>query len=386
MTVAVTSNKVIFVGNGSTTVFAIPFEFTADSQITAYLRDNSVTPSTETLQVIVTNYTISGSNLTMVVAPASTEELLIRRDVVQSQATDYINTGSFPAETHETALDKLTFLTQQLEEITTRALVLPNSMPSTFSPDVPEPEASHLLKFNAGLTGFEQVTEAEIVENADIDHGNLNAASLLDDDHTQYALLLGRSGGQTIRGGISSGDDLQLLSTSDGTKGDILLGTNSTFSELNTRLGLGTTSPDSTIDAVGGSALLPAPASAPADGDYANSQYSVFLDESNDEFEFKGKKSDGTVITATVGTTSGSTRSGESALGSGVSQAVITFSTALASTNYSIAPSMTNLTDSDPLFFSFRVVAKSTTGFTVDFNDLTDSANYVFEYTATGFI
>lgn len=51
------------------------------------------------------------------------------------------------------------------------------------------------------------------------DHGAL--IGLTDDDHTQYALLLGRSGGQTVLGGTGSGDDLILNSTSNATKGDV---------------------------------------------------------------------------------------------------------------------------------------------------------------------
>lgn len=57
--------------------------------------------------------------------------------------------------------------------------------------------------------------------NTEIDHGTVTG--LADDDHTQYALLLGRSGGQTLIGGTASGDDLTLTSTSHGTKGDIIL-------------------------------------------------------------------------------------------------------------------------------------------------------------------
>lgn len=44
------------------------------------------------------------------------------------------------------------------------------------------------------------------------------------DDHTQYALLAGRSGGQTIIGGTGSGDDLYLVSTSNATKGTVNFG------------------------------------------------------------------------------------------------------------------------------------------------------------------
>lgn len=55
------------------------------------------------------------------------------------------------------------------------------------------------------------------------DHGALTG--LTDDDHTQYALLAGRATGQTLIGGTASGDDLTLNSTSNATKGDVLVQT-----------------------------------------------------------------------------------------------------------------------------------------------------------------
>jgi hypothetical protein len=44
------------------------------------------------------------------------------------------------------------------------------------------------------------------------------------DPHTQYAILAGREGGQSILGGSGSGNDLDLRSTSHGTKGEVLIG------------------------------------------------------------------------------------------------------------------------------------------------------------------
>lgn len=64
------------------------------------------------------------------------------------------------------------------------------------------------------------VTRATL--NAALDHGLL--AGLADDDHTQYALLAGRSGGQVLKGGTASGDDLTLWSTNNATKGQIFIG------------------------------------------------------------------------------------------------------------------------------------------------------------------
>ena len=48
------------------------------------------------------------------------------------------------------------------------------------------------------------------------DHGNL--AGLADDDHTQYALLAGRAGGQTFIGGDAASEDIVLQATAHATK------------------------------------------------------------------------------------------------------------------------------------------------------------------------
>ena len=75
-----------------------------------------------------------------------------------------------------------------------------------------------------------------------LDHGT-HLAGLTDDDHTQYALLAGRSGGQTLKGGTGSGDDLTLSSTDHATKGSIFFGANAVYNETDGALGIGHTSP-----------------------------------------------------------------------------------------------------------------------------------------------
>jgi hypothetical protein len=82
---------------------------------------------------------------------------------------------------------------------------------------------------------FDGVTEA-IVAIGEQEHGFL--PGLTDDDHTQYALLAGRAGGQTLIGGTASGDNLTLQSTSNATKGKIYLGSNSYYDEANSRLNI----------------------------------------------------------------------------------------------------------------------------------------------------
>jgi len=137
MTVSTTTSKVSYSGNGSTTVFAYTFKVFDEDDLTVILRDN--TTGTETVQAITTNYTVSGvgntggGNVTFVTAPASGKTVVIRRASAQTQTTDYVPNDPFPAEAHEDALDKLTFIAQEVQEELDRAIKISrtNTMTST---------------------------------------------------------------------------------------------------------------------------------------------------------------------------------------------------------------------------------------------------------------
>lgn len=76
----------------------------------------------------------------------------------------------------------------------------------------------YLLFDIGGVPGWQAV--------GNIDHqfiGNLTGGSPADAGHTQFALLAGRSSGQTLIGGTASGEDLTLRSTADSAKGDLIL-------------------------------------------------------------------------------------------------------------------------------------------------------------------
>lgn len=122
------------------------------------------------------------------------------------------------------------------------------------------PVGSNYLGSAASLKNADQLLDAEIKTVADdlaqeildreaallaIDHGTLQG--LADDDHSQYALLAGRTGGQSLTGGTASSNNLTLSSTSNATKGKINLGANAAFDEASTRLGIGSTSPESIL-------------------------------------------------------------------------------------------------------------------------------------------
>jgi hypothetical protein len=78
------------------------------------------------------------------------------------------------------------------------------------------------------------------VAQANLDHGSIGG--LADDDHTQYALLAGRSGGQTLKGGTASADNLTLNTTSHATKGKVIVDAAAAVDGANKTLVVGATS------------------------------------------------------------------------------------------------------------------------------------------------
>lgn len=125
MTVSSTTTKAQYSGNGTTTVFAVPFYFLLNSDLLVILRSSA---GVETTQVLTTNYTVTGAgnenggSVTMLVAPPAGTTLTILRNAPATQETDLIPNDRLPAESLETALDKLTMLVQQLDEENNRAI------------------------------------------------------------------------------------------------------------------------------------------------------------------------------------------------------------------------------------------------------------------------
>jgi len=137
MTVSSTTTKVSYSGNGSTTAFAYTFKIFDEDDLTVILRTDAT--GTEAVQTKTSDYTVSGvgdangGNVTFGTAPASGKTVVIRRSAALTQTTDYTPNDPFPAEEHENALDKLTFLTQQIQEEVDRSIKLSrtNTMTST---------------------------------------------------------------------------------------------------------------------------------------------------------------------------------------------------------------------------------------------------------------
>jgi hypothetical protein len=139
MTVSTTIIKNFHNGNGSTTNFAYQFRILEDTDLLVIIRTNST--GAETTKTLSTHYTVagagdaSGGSITFTGGniPASGETVVIRRNVPQTQAIDYIANDPFPAETHEEGLDRSTMVAQQVAEESNRSIKLSrtNTMTST---------------------------------------------------------------------------------------------------------------------------------------------------------------------------------------------------------------------------------------------------------------
>lgn len=155
MTVSTTTTKDSYSGNGSTTVFAYTFKIFDDDDITVILRTTAT--GNETVQTKTTDYSVSGvgdangGNITFVTAPPATETVVLLRSTAQTQLTDYTPNDPFPAEAHEDALDKLTFITQDIQEELSRSLKVSqtNSIATATFTATPAARANKVLSFDS---------------------------------------------------------------------------------------------------------------------------------------------------------------------------------------------------------------------------------------------
>ena len=138
MTISSTTVKNSYSGDGSTTTFNYTFKIFADSDLQVIIRSST---GTETVKTITTHYTVTGAGnanggtvvFTAGNIPTSTETVVLRRAVPQTQSIDYIANDPFPAESHEEGLDRAMMTLQQLQEEVTRSIKLSrtNTMTST---------------------------------------------------------------------------------------------------------------------------------------------------------------------------------------------------------------------------------------------------------------
>jgi hypothetical protein len=134
MTAAALTPSIIYIENGVTVAFAVPFRFRSPQHIAAsrvsaagvvtalaYGADYSV----------IGGSTDAGGTLTVVAAAVAGTKLRIKRVTPRAQTMDYTTGDTFPAESHETALDTAMLIDQEqdqkIDDIAARALMVPDA-------------------------------------------------------------------------------------------------------------------------------------------------------------------------------------------------------------------------------------------------------------------
>ena len=154
MTIPTLTIKNSYNGDGSVTAFNYTFKITNEDDIEVITRTSA---GTETVKVLTTDYTVSGvgnaggGTVTFVTAPASGLTVILRRDTPQTQGLDLIENDPLPANSLEDAFDKLTSITQELQEENDRSIKLSrtNTMTSTEFTVGASDRANKILAFDS---------------------------------------------------------------------------------------------------------------------------------------------------------------------------------------------------------------------------------------------
>lgn len=172
MLVANEISKNQYVGDGSATEFAYTFPILDSTHIEVY-RQLPTETALDAKLVPAEEYTVegagveSGGKVVFKTAPSSGTKLSILRNVPITQLYQYQELDSFPAESHENALAKLTMICQGLDERLDRAIVV--SPTDTVTPDELRNnifEASQEAQDSASAAKDSETAAAESESNA----------------------------------------------------------------------------------------------------------------------------------------------------------------------------------------------------------------------------
>ncbi|PWR24989.1 phage tail fiber protein [Zavarzinia aquatilis] len=126
MTIAATSPRIDYTGDGASTVFAVPFPFLAAE----YLVVSRVLANAEHVLVLGPDYAVTGAGaplggtVVFAVPPAHAVRIVIRRRTAPIQLTEWQEGQKFPAVATEDALDRLTMIAQDHALLIGRAMAL----------------------------------------------------------------------------------------------------------------------------------------------------------------------------------------------------------------------------------------------------------------------
>jgi parallel beta-helix repeat protein len=143
MTTAALTPSKEYIENGVTTVFAVPFRFRSPQHIAASRVSAAgvVTALTYGADYSVTGgSTDAGGSLTVTAAGAAGTRLRIKRVTPRAQTMDYTTGDTFPAESHEGALDTAMLIDQEqdqkIDDTALRAVLVPDGETAGLLPKI----------------------------------------------------------------------------------------------------------------------------------------------------------------------------------------------------------------------------------------------------------
>ncbi|SKA37808.1 hypothetical protein SAMN02745126_05961 [Enhydrobacter aerosaccus] len=213
MTVSSTSSRVVYQGNGATTVFPFAFKVQQAADLIVVYTDATGTDTVlSQSQYAATGfgldaggtvtYPISGSPI------AAATTLTIYRDVAPTQPTSISNQGAMWPQVIEAALDRLTFIAQKITDTASRALVVSATDGGTVNALPPK-----IQRANAYLA-FDNNGQPIAAQNV----GTTTVSSWL---AANFLTMTSRLAALTALGGAGTADNNALTGTNDFTAGRI---------------------------------------------------------------------------------------------------------------------------------------------------------------------
>lgn len=225
------SNTIVsttYQGDGSTTTFAIQCDIISNDQVVVTSYDSS-TGVTETL-VEGTDYNITGgdpgTNVEFVVAPSATQDITVKRSTAKTQSVDYQDTAAFPIDDHETQMDKMVMMIQEIAndvadiEVTvptgSGALVRLDDQAIAAAGTVTVSSNQRMLKFIEGDGSATTADTTTPIENGSTDGQELKLVGLSDTN----TVTITNSGNVSLNGDITFNANtvLDLFWSDDQTK------------------------------------------------------------------------------------------------------------------------------------------------------------------------
>ena len=132
-------------GNNIADTFSYGFRVTDKTELIVFETDDS---GVQTELTVDTDYTVNtvgddtGGTITRIAGPLPTGyEWYIRSNYDETQLTSFTSQGAFFPDLHESAMDKLTFLIQQMLDRQSRAPRLSDSYSGPIPISLPEPQS-----------------------------------------------------------------------------------------------------------------------------------------------------------------------------------------------------------------------------------------------------